>query len=121
MKNHKNKLSHAQFDILRKQNKSKLATEDWLKSTGLNTATFNNIHSKLLQAQKTAHTLLTQHQHLLTAEQTKILRNFKRKIGNTKLCTKLSPKSAYPVLNISNKINRQLFKLNKQLTITGTE
>ena len=117
MKKHKDKLSHAQFEIQRQQTKSKLATEKWLKSTGFNTATFNNINPKLLQAQKTAHILLTQHQNLLTNEQTKTLRNFKRRVGHTKLCTKLKPEAAYPILNIATKINRQLFKQYKQ---TGT-
>ena len=117
MKKHKDKLSHAQFEIQRKQIKSKLETEKWLKSTGFNTATFNNINPKLLQAQQTAHILLTKHQNLLTTEQTKTLRNFKRRVGNTKLCTKLKPEVAYPILNIANKINRQLFKHYKQ---TGT-
>ena len=117
MKQRKDKLTHAQFGILRKQTQSKLATEKWLKSTGFNTATFNNQNPKLLQAQKTAHTLLTQHQNLLTTEQTKTLRDFKRRVGNTKLCNKLKPEAAYPILNIATKINRQLFKQYKQ---TGT-
>ena len=117
MKQLKDKLTHAQFGILRKQNQSKLATDKWLKNSGFNTATFNNLNPKLLQAQQTAHTLLTQHQNLLTTEQTKTLRNFKRRVGNTKLCTKLKPEAAYPILNIATKINRQLFKQYKQ---TGT-
>ncbi len=115
MKNNKDKLSHAQFEIQRKQTKSKLATEKWLKSTGFNTATFNNINPKLLQAQKTAHILLTQYQNLLTNEQTKTLLNFKRRVGHTKLCTKLKPEVAYPILNIAKKINRQLFQQYKQI------
>jgi hypothetical protein len=115
MKKHKDKLSHAQFEIQRKQTKSKLETEKWLKSKGFNTATFNNINPKLLQAQQTAHILLTQHQNLLTTEQTKTLRNFKRRVGNTKLCAKLKPEVAYPILNIANKINRQIFKQYKQI------
>ena len=115
MKKHKDKLSQAQFEIQRKQITSKMATEKWLKSTGFNTATFNNINPKLLQAQQTAHILLTQHQNLLTTEQINTLRNFKRRVGNTKLCTKLKPEVAYPILNIANKINRQIFKQYKQI------
>ena len=120
MKQRKDKLTHAQFGILRKQTQSKLATDKWLKNTGLNTATFNNLNPKLLQAQLTAHTLLTQHQTLLTTEQTKTLRDFKRRVGNTKLCTRLKPEAAYPILNIATKINRQLFTANKQATNLGT-
>ena len=120
MKKHKDKLSHAQFEIQRQQTKSKLATEKWLKSTGFNTATFNNLNPKLLQAQLTAHTLITQHPNLLTTEQTKTLRDFQRRVGNTKLCARLKPEAAYPVLNIATKINRQLFAAHKLLPKSGT-
>jgi hypothetical protein len=116
-KKEKDKLSHKQFQILRHQGKDTLTTEKWIKSTGLNVRAFNNLPVQLLQAQQTAYTLLTQHQNLLTTEQTKTLRNFKRRVGNTKLCTKLKPEAAYPILNIATKINRQLFKQYKQ---TGT-
>jgi hypothetical protein len=115
MKKHKDKLTHAQFEIQRQQTKSKLATEKWLKSTGFNTATFNNLNPKLLQAQQTAHTLLTQHLNLLTAEQIKIIRNFKRKLSNKHTSGKLKPEAAYQVLNIGTKINRQLFRANKTI------
>ena len=115
MKKHKDKLTHAQFEIQRQQTKSNLATEKWLKSTGFNTATFNKLNPKLLQAQQTAHTLLTQHINLLTTEQIKIIRNFKRKVRNTQLCAKLKPEAAYQVLNIGTKINRQLFRAHKKI------
>jgi len=114
-KKDKDKLTHAQFEILRKQHYDAHTTEKWIRSTGLNTATFNKLNPKLLQAQQTAQTLLTQHLNLLTAEQIKIIRNFKRKVRNTQLCTKLKPESAYQVLNIGTKINRKLFKTYKKI------
>jgi N-glycosylase/DNA lyase len=120
MKQLKDKLTHAQFGILRKQNQSKLATDKWLKNSGFNTATFNNLNPKLLQAQLTAHTLITQHPNLLTTEQSKTLRDFQRRVGNTKLCARLKPEAAYPVLNIATKINRQLFATHKLLPKLGT-
>lgn len=114
-KKDKDKLTHAQFAILRKQKKDAIATEKWIRSTGLNTETFNSINPKILQALQTAHALLTQHSTLLTTEQTKIIQNFIRKASNKKLSLKLKPESAYQVLNISSKINRQLFKLHKKI------
>ena len=71
-----NKLPQAQYDIQRQQRKDLLATDNWLKSKGLNTCTLTKIPTKLLQAQNKAHTLLTQHSNLLTKEQIKTLRNF---------------------------------------------
>ena len=96
-------------------------TADWLRDMGITVRVFNTADDKLLQAQKTAHTLLTQHINLLTADQIQTLTTFTKRMAHKNTRTKLTPKSAYPVLNISNKINRQLFKLNKQLTSTGTE
>ena len=114
-KKDKDKLTHAQFEILRKQDSDARTTDKWIRSTGLNTATFNKLNPKLLQAQQTAHTLLKQHLNLLTNEQIKIIRNFNRRVRNTQLCTKLKPEAAYQVLNIGTKINRQLFRAYKQL------
>ena len=90
-------------------------TADWLRDNGIAVKSFTNTHVKLLQAQQTAHTLLTQNLHLLTSNQIKALKAFQRKMTNKKARTKLKPEAAYPILNISTKINRQLFKLNKQL------
>ena len=122
-KKDKDKLSHKQFQILRHQGKDTWTTEQWIKSTGLNVRAFNNLPVQLLQAQQAAHALLTHNLNLLTTEQVKTLRAFQRKVVNKKIRHKLKPTSAYPILNISNKINRQLFKQHKQLSqpsITAT-
>lgn len=90
-------------------------TADWLRDNGIAVNSFTNTHVKLLQAQQTAHTLLTQNLNLLTSNQIKALKAFQRKISKKKTLAKLKPEAAYPILNISTKIHRQLFKLHKQL------
>ena len=90
-------------------------TADWLRDNGIAVNSFANTHVKLLQAQQTAHTLLTQNPNLLTSNQTKTLKAFQRKMADKRERTKLKPEAAYPILNINSKINRQLFKLNKQI------
>jgi len=90
-------------------------TADWLRDNGIATNSFNTTHVKLLQAQQTAHTLLTQNHNLLTSNQIKALKQFQHKMANKRARVKLKPEAAYTVLNISTKINRQLFSLNKQL------
>ena len=90
-------------------------TADWLRDNGIAAKTFGSTNVKLLQAQRTAHTLLAQNSNLLTAHQLKTLKAFQRKMAITKLRNRLKPEAAYPILNISTKINRQLFKLNKQI------
>ena len=90
-------------------------TADWLRDNGIAVNSFTNTHVKLLQAQQSAHTILTQHKDLLTTYQIKALKAFQRKMANKKTREQLKPEHAFPILNISTKINRQLFKLNKQL------
>ena len=122
-KKDKDKLTQAQYQILRKEGKDTLTAEKWIKDTGLNVRAFNQLPVQLLQAQQAAHALLTYNLNLLTTEQVKTLRAFQRKVVNKKIRHKLKPISAYPILNISNKINRQLFKQHKQLSqpsITAT-
>ncbi len=90
-------------------------TADWLRDNGIAVNSFATTHVKLLQAQQTAHTLLTQNKDLLTTSQIKTLKAFQRTMSNKKARAKLKPENAYPILNISTKVNRQLFKLHKQL------
>ncbi len=90
-------------------------TADWLRDNGIAVNSFSTTHVKLLQAQQTAHTLLTQNANLLTPSQTKQLKTFQLKMSNKKARIKLKPEHAYPIFNIGTKINRQLFQLNKQL------
>ncbi len=123
MKKQKDILTQAQYQILCKHEKDALTTEKWIKDTGLNVRAFNQLPVLLLQAQQAAHSLLTYNLNLLTTEQVKTLRTFQRKVVNKKIQHKLKPSSAYPILNINNKINRQLFKQHKELTkasITAT-
>ena len=90
-------------------------TADWLRDNGIGDKAFCTTHIRLLQAQQAANTLLTQNQNLLTSTQIKALKAFQRKMVNKKIRAKLKPEAAYTVLNISTKINRQLFSINKQL------
>ena len=88
-------------------------TADWLRDMGITIRVFNTADDKLLQAQKTAHTLLTQHTNLLTADQIQTLTTFTKRMKSKYTRAKLTAKSAYPILNISTKINRQLFRQYK--------
>ena len=111
-----NKLTQAQYQIKHKQDKDMLKAERWIKDTGLTVCVFNRLPVQILKAQQVAHVLLTQNLNLLTTEQIKNIRAFQRKVGNTKNHKSLNPTSAYPILNIYNKINRQCFKKYKQLS-----
>ena len=115
-KKDKDKLAYAQYEIQRKEGKDVLTTEKWIKDTGITVCVFNHLPVQVLKAQQIAHTLLTHNLNLLTTEQIKTIRAFQRKVGNTKNHKNLKPSTSYPILNISNKINRQLFKQYKKLS-----
>ncbi len=88
---------------------------DWLRDNGIAVKSFSTTHIKLLQAQQTAHTLLSQNFNLLTTNQIRTLKAFQRKMSAKDTRAKLKPEHAYPILNISTKINRLLFTLQKQI------
>lgn len=90
-------------------------TADWLRDMGITVRMFNTAGDKLLQAQKTAYTLLTQNLNLLTPEQINELQAFTKLMKSKHTRAKLKPKHAFPILNIANKINRKLFKQYKQI------
>jgi len=104
-----------QYQIRKQEQQDTQQADTWIKQQGLNTGTFGITNLQLLQAQQTAHTLLTAHKNLLNQKQIQTLKKFQQKINNKRTNTKLNPKSSYQVLNIGTKINRQLFRAYKQL------
>jgi hypothetical protein len=91
-------------------------TADWLRDNGIAVQTFGTTHIRLLQAQQQAHALLTQHSNLLTNSQRTTLENFLQQMSHKNTRSRLKPQAAHPILNISSKLNRQLFKQHRSLT-----
>ena len=91
-------------------------TADWLRDNGIDVQSFGITHIRLLQAQQQAHALLSEHINLLTQSQRNTLEHFQQAMTNTRTRNRLKPASANPVLNISSKIHRQLFKQHRSLT-----
>ena len=104
-----------QYQIRKQEQLDTKQADTWIKQQGLDAGTFGTINVLLLQAQQKAHSLLTLHRHLLTSKQLTTLKAYQRKIGNKRTSKNLKPESAYQVLNINTKINRQLFKLHKKI------
>jgi acetylornithine/succinyldiaminopimelate/putrescine aminotransferase len=90
-------------------------TADWLRDNGISVKTFGTTHIRLLQAQQQAHALLTHHSNLLTQSQRTTLEQFQHEMAHKNTRIKLKPTAANPILNISSKINRQLFKQHRHL------
>jgi len=109
-------LTHKQFAINKRCDKETTKSNIWLAANGFKADSFFTTHIKLLHAQKQAHLLLTHHIDLLTPSQAETLRQFQHLMTHKNTRRKLKPSAAYPALNISTKINRQLFKQNRQLS-----
>ena len=107
--------THQHHLITHAEQRDTNSTNAWLAQAGFNIATFSSTHVKLLQAQQAANCLLDMHTKLLSNEQTTMLKQFLKNMAHKNTRNKLTPKHAYPVLNLNNKINRKLFELNKQL------
>jgi hypothetical protein len=105
-----------QHQIRKQEAADTIKANAWLADTGLNAHTFGTTHIRLLQAQQQAHALLTHHGNLLTHSQRTTLEQFQQAMANKRTRSRLKPASANPVLNISSKINRQLFKQHRSLT-----
>jgi hypothetical protein len=116
MKKKADLLTNKQYALLCQQKEDTLETNFWLKQHGLNPASFVHMDVKLLQAQKTAKWLLTNATKLLTAQQIQTLKDFMQRMSTKSTRNKLKTQAAFPILNINNKINRQLFKQHKQHT-----
>jgi hypothetical protein len=105
-----------QHQIRKQEQADTEATNDWLKEQGVDANTFGSVHIRLIQAQRQAHQLLTHHGNLLTKSQQGTLENFMQQMSGKHTRNRLKPQAATPVLNISSKVNRQLFRQLRQTT-----
>jgi hypothetical protein len=111
-------LTHKQFLINQKAKKHTGKTDEWIQKNGLAIDSFNSIPIRPLQAQHQAHKILTHHSNLLTQSQRNTLEKFQQAMTNKRTRNRLKPTAANAVLNISSKINRQIFRQHRQLTKT---
>ena len=98
-----------------KNHKDDALAADWLRDNGLDAKTFTNSKLDVVRAQKTAHTLLTQHLPLLSKRQLHALNDFQHAASNKRQRSRITPAFCYCVMNISANINRQLFKKHRKL------
>jgi hypothetical protein len=87
---------------------TKLAAK-WLKSNGIDPQSFAKTKLLILQAQKAAKTMLTEHGKELNAKQVDLLHTFQRAAANIKQIDKVTDAHCHKVLNLQNKFNRLLF------------
>ena len=116
MKSKKDILTDKQFHINQRSAADTQTAKEWLAEVGMNANTFGTTHIRLLEAQQQAHALLTHHGNLLTTSHRETLEHFQQLMANKRTRDRLKPQAANPILNISSKINRQLFKQHRKMS-----
>jgi hypothetical protein len=109
--NKKHALTPEQFQQQLQSKRDSGLTDWWLKQNGLNPDAIADVCIEVLNAQRVAHTVLYRHKDLLTPKQLQLLKNFNHRLNDKKQRRKLRPSSAYPVLNLCTKINRQAHRI----------
>ena len=96
-------------------------TADWLRDNGLNDKTFSTAKLHAIRAQAMAHTLLTQHLHLLSKSQIHSLTAFQEATANKRDIHRVSDSFCKCVMNINANINRKLFKHHRKINRQHTQ
>jgi hypothetical protein len=114
MKKPKDRLSHKQFQINCTTDKHTRSADKWIRTMGMSAKRFQSTDSMLLQAQKHAHTIIKEHSDLINPKQLQSLQNFAKRMRSKKSHQTVKPEAATTTLNISSKVNRQLFRQRRQ-------
>ena len=89
--------------------------DNWIEQNGMNCKYFAALPLVVVQAQKTAHNIITYHLALLTSEQALLLNQYLQTMKNEKKRAKITQAQCYTVMNIGKSVNRKLFKAHKTL------
>jgi hypothetical protein len=89
--------------------------DNWVEQNGMNCKYFAALPLAVVQAQKTAHNIVTHHLALLTREQALLLNQYLQTMKNGKKRAKITQAQCYKVMNIGKSVNRKLFKAHKAL------
>jgi hypothetical protein len=105
-----------QREIQQREKRDTQETNAWLKAQGLSADKFAELDLDLLHAQRIAHNCLKYHGRLLSAADTRVLNDFLQALHNTKKRRRITRTQAFKIMNIGNKLNRQLFKQHRHAT-----
>lgn len=105
-----------QYQVRRRENIDTANTNRWLRTQGIDATSFTTTPTLLLQAQQQAYITLKSFYHLLSADERNRLKRFMQKMNDEQCRKKMAKEAAYPILKITRKINRQIFKKYKALT-----
>jgi len=104
-----------QHQIRKSETADTIEANKWISANGFDTNTFGSTHIRLLQAQQQAHQILMHYNNYITNEQRNTLEKFLHAMAHKNTRTKLNPKAATHILNISTKVNRHIFKQHRHI------
>jgi len=87
---------------------------DWLRDNGINVKTFTKTKARTLQAQQAATLLLEQHSTELDNATKRLLEHFRRCYADSNKRDKITDGDCYRVLNLSTRVKRGLYRLNRR-------
>jgi hypothetical protein len=89
-------------------------TAQWIADNGMSIKDFAVVDIRVLQAQKAAHNLLTNHSHWLTDRQRKFIEDFKQRASNKKQRQRITSTDIVGILNLGKAANRKDFKQRRK-------
>ena len=95
--------------------KDEQIANNWLIDNGITQTLFNKVQAFQLQAYKAATKILKHNVELLKNNEYEELTSYCKAILNSKQRNSITKRNTYQILNISTRINRQLFKQYRKI------
>ena len=95
--------------------KEEQTANNWLKENGITNRLFNKVQVFQLQAYKTAKNILKHNVELLKNGEYEQLISYCKAILNSRQRNSITKRNTYEILNISTRINRQLFRQYRKI------
>jgi hypothetical protein len=95
--------------------KEEQTANNWLKENGITNRLFNEAQVFQLQAYKAATNILQHNVELLKNNEYEELTSYCTAMLNSKQRNSITKRNTYQILNISTRINRQLFKQYREI------
>jgi hypothetical protein len=105
---------HQQYQIQQRTERDDKQTDAWIKAQGFSAEIFSEITVELLEAQRIANRCLTHHRALLSNKEMDMLTRFTISMSKKHTRRRILQARIHQVMNIGNRINRQLFKQLRQ-------
>ena len=95
--------------------KDEQIANNWLNDNGITQTLFNKVQVFQLQTYKTAKNILKHNVELLKNGEYEQLTNYCKAILNSRQRNSITKRNTYEILNISTRINRQLFRQYRKI------